>query len=92
MPAVRARVAEIKRQVEAGTYRIDPALVAEAMIDRKRTRNNGVTEEQMQAIRALDYEGVGEGRIAAETCVSQATVSKVIRNHERPPVYHRARR
>lgn len=91
--ASAAHLASLKLRVRAGTYKVDPAAVADAMLNRSSHYNGRqrVTSDQRSLIRAMDYLGEAPGDIARTVGVCLATVKRVIDEHERPPVYHRSR-
>lgn len=92
-----AKLAQLKLEVRAGTYKVNPAAVAEAIFNRTRTQNGksgtgNLDENTRSMILALDFQGERTKDISRRVGVCPATVTKVVHDHQRPPCYHRSRR
>jgi hypothetical protein len=88
-----SRLDEIKQEVADGTYRVDPAAVAEAMLERSAVYNKRriLSDDQRSLILSLDYCGEQHGDIVRTVGCHYATVTRVIAEHVRPPVFRRRR-
>jgi DNA-directed RNA polymerase specialized sigma24 family protein len=77
------RIAQIKLHIRAGTYKVDPAAVAEAMLNRSQDLGLKLQEKRSE-VRALDYNGVPQQEIAETTGLHEATVARILDRHCRP--------
>ncbi len=86
------RIAELRRRVRAGTYKVDPEAVAEAMLSRAHDATPRQTSEEARwKVRALDYAGVSQVDIARTTGLSAMTVYRILSQHFRPAVHFERR-
>jgi DNA-directed RNA polymerase specialized sigma24 family protein len=80
------RIAQIKLHVRAGTYKIDPAAVAEAMLNRSQDLGMQFQEQRCE-VRALDYNGVPQQEIAETLGLDEGTVARILDRHYRPGIH-----
>ena len=77
MTSRERRVAELRRQVAAGTYHVDPSRIAEAILDPP-------TPDDVSEARARSFNGESHSDIALALELHQTTVSRFVAEHHRP--------